>query len=54
MNPPAADILINNFKILYKSNNIHDLKTAEAIIIKESNPYINVKYNEFFHSLKLY
>ena len=54
MNPPSADILIKNFSILYSSPQLPNLKTAEAIIIKQTNPYINVKYNEFFHSLTLF
>ena len=52
--PPTADALINNFKILYKDNNTINLKIAEAIHIKERNPFINVKYNEATTILNLF
>jgi len=52
--PPAADSLINSFSIIYNSNNLIDLKIAEAISIKLHNPYINVKYNENYSLLKLF
>jgi Txe/YoeB family toxin of Txe-Axe toxin-antitoxin module len=54
MRPPDADTLINNFKILYSFSNLIDLKVAEAISIKKENPFINVKYNDFYNILKLF
>ena len=54
INPPAANILINNFEILYSSNNVNNLKIAESLLIKEHAPFINVKYNDDFNVLHLF
>ena len=54
MAPPHYNILINNFKILYSSLNLSNLRIAEAILIKKFNPFINVKYNEAFNYLTLF
>ena len=43
----VPDDHIENFSILHKKNDVTDLKIIEAILIKQCNPFINVKYNEF-------
>lgn len=37
--------LLDNFKILYKSNEVLNLKIAEAFYIRNNKPEINTKYN---------
>ena len=54
MRPPVADTLINNFKVIYSSHNVVNLKIAESLLIKEHNPFINVKYNESHSFLTLF
>lgn len=49
-----ADTFINSFSILYSYNNPTDLKIVEAIAIREQNPFINVKYNEYSNYLNIY
>ena len=43
--PPKLDDFINHFQILFISNDILSIKIAEAILIKNDKPIINVKYN---------
>ena len=52
--PPPATTLIENFKIIYASPELINLKIAEAITIKTTKPIINVKYNELYDFLKLF
>ena len=54
MSPPPATTLIENFKIIYASPELINLKIAEAITIKTTKPIINVKYNELYDFLKLF
>ena len=54
MSPPPAITLIENFKIIYESPELINLKIAEAITIKTTKPIINVKYNELYDFLKLF
>ena len=44
----------DNFIVLQNFPDICELQIAEAILIKEKSPIINVKYNEMFNSLNLY
>ena len=46
MLPPPFESLIKNFTILHSYQRTIDLKLAEAIEIKNRNPFINIKYNE--------
>ena len=39
--------------VLQNFPNIYELRIAEAILIKEKSPIINVKYNETYNSLNL-
>ena len=43
----VPDDYIENFRILYKNNDVTDLKIIEAILIEQCNLFINVKYNKF-------
>jgi len=42
------------FSIIYNYSDLRELKIAEALCIKQNNPYINVKYNEMACYLNLY
>ena len=53
-NPPNINSFLSNFKIIQSFNNVIDLKIAEALTIKQSRPYINVKYNEAYNILRLF
>ena len=44
----------DNFIVLQNFPYICELRIAEAILIKEKSPIINVKYNEMYNSLNLY
>lgn len=35
-----------SFKVIYKNNNLRELKIGEAIVIKMKKPNINIIYNE--------
>ena len=52
--PPKFVDFINCFMILYKDNDILSVKIAEAIMIKNDKPIINIKYNELYDFLNLY
>ena len=39
----VSDDHMENFSILHKNNDVTDLKIIEAILIKQCNPFINVK-----------
>ena len=52
--PPKFVDFINCFTILYKDNDILSVKIAEAIMIKNDKPIINIKYNELYDFLNLY
>ena len=54
MLPPNFESIKNNFEIVFRSNNHLDLRIAEAIEIKSTNPFINVKYNELYDFLGLF
>ena len=43
----------NNFKILYRSNDFGDLRIAEALLIRQYLPEINIKYNEISNILNI-
>ena len=51
-NVPAS--YLNNFTILHRLTNSHELRITEAILIKEISQNINVKYNEMYNSLVEY
>lgn len=51
---PDKEILSNNFTCVISYSSTIDLKIAEAIIIRDERPYINVKYNELSNFLNLY
>ena len=51
-NVPAS--YLDNFTILHRLTNSHELRITEAILIKEISPIINVKYNEMYNTLNLY
>ena len=42
------------FKTLYRSDNLCDLKIAEALLIKSHLPEINIKYNEMSNNLLIF
>ena len=44
----------DNFIVRQNFPDICELRIAEAILIKEKSPVINVKYNEMYNSLNLY
>ena len=54
MLPSPFDQFQNDFKILYKFDDTLTLRIAEAIHIKNRNPFINVKYNELYDFLNLF
>ena len=54
MLPPIFDLFVNDFKILYSFQDSLTLRIAEAIHIKNTNPFINVKYNELYDFLSLF
>ena len=53
-NKSAIDNIEDNFKILYRSNNLNELKIAEALLIKLHLPEINIKYNEISNILSIF
>ena len=54
MLPPIFDQFVKDFKILYSFQDSLTLRIAEAIHIKNTNPFINVKYNELYDFLSLF
>ena len=44
----------DDFIILHRSEDLTNLRTLEAIYIKEQNPQINVKFNELSNHMNLY
>ena len=42
--PPKS--ITENFKILYRNSSSRQTRTAEALLIKQNKPIINVRYNE--------
>ena len=46
--PPKFDELIQCFSIIFSHNDILCIRIAEAILIKNDKPVINVKYNELY------
>ena len=44
----------DNFIVVQNFPNMCELRIAEAILIKEKSPIINVKYNEIYNLLNLY
>ena len=43
----------DNFTVLKNFHDICELRIAEAILIREKSPIINVKYNEMYNSSNL-
>ena len=52
--PPKLAEFIKCFSIMYKNNDVVSVKIAEAILIKNDKPIINIKYNELYDFLHLY
>ena len=52
--PPLVEDLLKSFSIVHSSEDLLSIKIAEAILIKNLKPQINVKYNELFDFLKLF
>ena len=50
---PTDDIL-DSFEIMYTNSSVRCVRIAEALLIKENMPYINVKYNEMSSILKIF
>ena len=48
------EVLVNNTKIIYKTSDINRLSIAEALLIKETAPLINVQFKSFDRTLKLF
>jgi hypothetical protein len=51
---PPINNIVAHFNILYSSSCKLELKIAEAIHIKQRNPFINVKYNEMSNYFNLF
>ena len=47
-------IILDSFSILYKNSSRRHTRIAEAVLIKEKMPFINVKYNEMSAILKVF
>ena len=52
--PPLVEDLLKSFSIVHSTEDLLSIKIAEAILIKNLKPQINVKYNELFDFLKLF
>ena len=53
--PPLTNELVKSFNIIYSSHgDLMSVKIAEAILIKNNRPQINIKYNELYDFLRLY
>ena len=52
--PPKFDQFSKNFTILFRNDDVLKLKIAEAILIKNDKPFINVKFNQLYDFLKLF
>ena len=52
--PPPHDTFVNQFSILEKYRSRTELRIAEALLIKQFNPIINVKFNEMSNFFNLY
>ena len=52
--PPKFNELIQCFSIIFSHNDILCIRIAEAILIKNDKPVINVKYNELYDFLNLF
>ena len=46
--------MLENFNIIYQSNNEYDIRIAEAILIKKEMPDINIKYGEISNYIKIF
>ena len=53
-NKPTIGNIEDNFKILFSSSNLNELKIAEALLIKLHLPEINIKYNEISNILSIF
>ena len=51
---PHIDELITNFEIVYSSSEKIKLKIVEAIVIKSTRPFINVKHDVLYDLLRLF
>ena len=52
--PPLRDELVKSFSVLYSSPDLRSVKIAEAILIKNNEPKLNIKYDEMRDFLSLY
>ena len=52
--PPKLVDFLPNFEVIYSHEDTLNLRIAEAILIKNDKPVINVKYNELYDFLKLF
>lgn len=52
--PPPYSVLSQTFSVVKAFHSRLDLKIAEALYIKEQNPYINIKFNECSNFLNLF
>ena len=46
--------IIDGFSILYSNNKYKNNRIAEALMIKELKPYINVRFNELATGLQIF
>ena len=51
---PLVEDLLKSFSIVHSTEDLLSIRIAEAILIKNLKPQINVKYNELFDFLKLF
>ena len=54
MLPPQYDTLIKSSNVVHRFSNIIDLKISEALEIKKTMPFINVKFNKMSSILNLF
>ena len=52
--PPLRDEPVKSFSFLYSSPDLRSVKIAEAILIKNNEPKLNIKYDEMRDFLSLY
>ena len=52
--PSIPQDFFEDFTIIHKADDITNLRTLEAIYIKEENPQINVKFNELSNHMNLF
>ena len=52
--PPKMSEFVENFEVIFSDHDILNVKIAEAILIKNDKPVINVKFNELYDFLILF